>query len=145
MYYQNLKHLTQENTNFRQVLYTTPLSQVVIMSLQPGEDIGQEIHPGHDQIFLIIDGQAEASIANQNMLLDTDYILVVPAGTQHNIRNNGQDDLKLCTVYTHPTHNDGTIHVTKADAMADEVANPPTPDNPGTNIYPKKMTIISPR
>lgn len=120
MYYQNIKHLAKENQSFRHVLYTTPRSQVVVMSLLPGEDIGEEVHEGHDQLFFIIDGQAEATVNGQPILLDDHYILVVPAGSKHNIRNSGEEELKLCTIYTPPTHKDGTIHQSKADAVADE-------------------------
>jgi mannose-6-phosphate isomerase-like protein (cupin superfamily) len=116
MYHANIEHAAKLNTDFRHVLFTTPKSQLVLMSLNVGEEIGEEVHPENDQIFFIIDGRAEVTVDGQTITLDDDAVLVVPAGARHNICSVGDEPLKLCTIYTPPNHPDGTIHHTMADA-----------------------------
>jgi mannose-6-phosphate isomerase-like protein (cupin superfamily) len=118
-YVKNLENDTIENDNFRKVLNTTPKSQLVVMSLLPHEDIGEEVHDV-DQFIRIEQGKGKAVLDGEEFDIENDFAVVVPAGAKHNIINTGDEDMKLYTVYTPPEHKDGTIHKTKADAMADE-------------------------
>lgn len=119
-YVENIEKLSLENTNFRKVLYTAPNSQLVLMSLQPKEDIGEEVHE-LDQFLRIESGIGKAILDDVEHELEDGSAIVVPAGTKHNIINTSESEpLKLYTVYSPPEHRDGTVHVTKADAMAQE-------------------------
>ncbi len=118
-YNQDVVKLAKENENFRQVLFTTELSQLVLMSIKPGDDIGEETHDGIDQILSFVAGSGEAVIEGENRLIAAGSVVVVPAGTKHNFINKGDESLKLYTVYTPPDHEDGTIHRTKQDALKD--------------------------
>lgn len=100
-------------------LRTTALSQIVAMALQPGEDIGTETHHGHDQIFIFAKGYGHAKVDGQEQGVSSGDLLVVPESTEHNITNTGETPLQFCTIYTPPTHCDGTIHATKQDALND--------------------------
>lgn len=113
---------TLENTYFRKVLYTSKHLQLVVMCLQGGEEIGNEVHPDVDQFFRIEAGAAKFVLNNnEERLAQEGDAVIVPAGTWHNVINrSGQDPLKLYTVYTPPQHPDGTIHRTKAEADAAE-------------------------
>lgn len=114
----NLEEATLQNTHFRQVLYTSRYCQLVVMALQPGEDIGQEVHE-LDQFFRVESGSGEAVVDGVSHSLVDGSAVVVPAGTQHNIRNVSADTvLKLYTIYAPPEHKDGTVHATKADAQS---------------------------
>ncbi len=115
----NIEELTVNNTNFRKVLYTAPNSQLVVMSIPPGEDIGEEVH-NLDQFIRIEAGTGKAVLNNEQYDVKAESAVVVPKGTKHNIINTGQTDLKLYTVYSPPEHKDGTIHPTKKDALANE-------------------------
>ena len=119
-YIGNIEKETLENENFRKVLNTTKLSQLVVMSVAPGEDIGMEVHEGHDQFIRIEQGRAEVILDGEKTLVEDDFAIVIPAGTEHNVVNVGDVDLKLYTIYTPPEHPDGTIHKDKAEAMAYE-------------------------
>jgi len=113
---------TLENDYFRKVLFTGPFSQLVVMCLQPGEEIGNEMHSDVDQFFRIEQGEAKFVLNNdeEHIVHDGDAV-VVPAGTWHNVINNSDTEaMKLYTVYTPPEHPDGTIHKTKAEADAAE-------------------------
>jgi mannose-6-phosphate isomerase-like protein (cupin superfamily) len=117
-----IEQLTLENDNFRKVLFTGPFSQLVVMCLQPGEDIGNEVHDDVDQFFRIEQGEAKFLLNNEeeHIVHDGDAV-VVPAGTWHNVINNSStEQMKLYTVYTPPEHPDGTVHKTKAEAEAAE-------------------------
>lgn len=116
----NIEKATIDNQFFRKVLYTAKHSQLVLMSLQPNEDIGEEIH--HlDQFFRIESGEGKAILNNTEHKISDGFALVVPAGVKHNIINTSKDkDLKIYTIYSPPEHKDGTIHKTKADAKADK-------------------------
>jgi mannose-6-phosphate isomerase-like protein (cupin superfamily) len=116
----NIEKASLENNNFRTVLYTSKFMQVVVMSIPADGDIGMEIH--HIDQFIRIEKGNAKSILNgvERDLVDGD-VVVITAGTEHNIVNTGNGDLKLYTVYATPNHKKGTIHVTKADAEADEV------------------------
>lgn len=116
----NIEQATLSNENFRQVLFTTPLSQLVVMSLLPGEEIGEEVHLV-DQFFRIESGTGQVIMDGVESNFATEFAFVVPAGTRHNVVNtSATDKLKLYTIYTPPNHKDGTIHQTKAEALADE-------------------------
>ncbi len=118
-YIGNIENDTKENTNFRKVLFTAPHSQLVVMSLKPGEDIGSEVHE-LDQFIRIEEGSGMAVLDEKQYEVEDDWAIVVPAGSEHNIVNTGDSDLKLYTIYSPPEHKDGTIHATKEDALADE-------------------------
>lgn len=124
MFKGDIKHLAKENTNFREVIYTGPNAQLVLMCLQPQEDIGEEVHQNTDQILFFVDGdeEVEVMIEGQPSWADEHGVVFVPAGTRHNIVNKGHELLKLYTVYAPPAHPDKTVHVTKADAMKEEHA-----------------------
>jgi mannose-6-phosphate isomerase-like protein (cupin superfamily) len=117
----NIEHETEENLAFRRVLFTGPNMQLVVMSLNPGEEIGSEVHPDIDQFFRIEKGRARIELDNGSVELEEDSVIVIPAGTRHNVINmSDYRDLKLCTIYTPPQHADGTVHHTKAEAEAAE-------------------------
>ena len=119
-YVANIEKLSLENENFRQVLYTTPNSQLVIMSLKPGEEIGSEVH--HlDQFIRCEAGVGKAILNDVEHDLSDGFVVVVPSGAKHNIINTSSDTaLKLYTLYSPPNHKAGTLHATKEEAEADE-------------------------
>ena len=114
----NIEDLAVENTYFRQVLYTAQFSQLVVMALKPGEDIGAEVHQ-LDQFFRVEAGSGEAVLDGIRTAISAGFAVVVPAGMRHNIINTGDCPLKLYTLYSPPNHRDGVIHHTRADAQAD--------------------------
>ena len=118
-YIENIKNLSLENVNFRKVLYTTKNSQLVVMSLKPGEEIGEEVH--HlDQFIRFESGQGKAVLDGVPHDASDGIVVLVPSGTLHNIINtSGEKPLKLYTLYSPPNHRDGVIHRTKEDAEAD--------------------------
>ncbi len=119
-YITNIEKNTLENENFRKVLFTAKNSQLVVMSLLPKEEIGVEIHKV-DQFLRIESGEGKAVLNGEESELRDGYVVVVPAGTEHNIINTSSDKkMKLYTLYSPPQHKPGTIHPTKADAAADE-------------------------
>jgi len=118
----NIEEETLQNTNFRKVLYTGVYEQLVVMSLKPGEEIGMEVHAHVDQFFRIEQGTARFDIDGKAIEADADHAVIVPAGSQHNVTNIGQEAVKLYTIYSPPNHPEGTIHVTKAEADAAEAA-----------------------
>lgn len=122
-YIDNIEERTQENSNFRKVLYTGKHMQLVVMSLKPGEDIGEEVHDTVDQFFRIEEGEAKFIIDGEESLVGEDMVAIVPAGSLHNVINNSStDDLKLYTIYAPANHPEGTIHATKEEAMLAEEA-----------------------
>lgn len=114
----NIEEDTIKNTKFREVLYTGKNMQLVLMSLRPGEDIGKEVHDV-DQFFRIEAGKGKAIINKKSYPLSDGISLVVPAGVMHNILNEGDEDLKLYTIYAPPHHKDKTEHKLKSDAEKD--------------------------
>ena len=118
----NIEKLTEKNRFFRQVLYTGKYTQLVVMCLQRGEEIGNEIHKKVDQFFRVEVGEARFVFnGKEEHIVPAGGGVVVPAGTWHNVINNSKTrQLKLYTLYSPPNHPDGTIHKTKADAMAAE-------------------------
>ena len=115
-YAEDVLRLAQTNENFRQVLFTTDRSQLVLMTLQAGEEIGEEVHEGVDQVLAFVAGQGAAVIEGRRSPVRAGSLVVVPGGTRHNFVNTGRTPLKLVTVYTPPEHPDGTVHRTKAEA-----------------------------
>lgn len=116
----NIDDLTEANENYRKVVYTGPNMQLVLMALQPGEEIGMEQHDTHDQFFCTETGEGTIIINGEESALGDDMSAIVPAGAEHNIINTGREVLKLYTIYAPPQHPDGTVHATKADVPAHE-------------------------
>lgn len=114
----DIEERTEKNSDFRHVLYTGKQMQLVLMSLKPGEDIGEEVHRDRDQFFRVEKGKGEVSIDGVRTKIDSDMAIVVPSGARHNIKNTGDKPLRLYTIYAPPEHVDGTVQVTRADAMA---------------------------
>jgi mannose-6-phosphate isomerase-like protein (cupin superfamily) len=118
-YVENIEKLSLENENFRKVLYTAKNCQLVLMSLNVGEEIGSEVH--HlDQFLRIESGEGKAVLDGISHDISDGFAILVPAGTEHNIVNTGPTKMKLYTVYAPANHRDGIIHNTKAEAEADE-------------------------
>jgi len=122
-YVKNIEEETLKNSNFRQVLFTAPNSQLVLMCLKAGEDIGLETHD-NDQFFRIEQGRGKMLVGDKEYKVGADWAVVVPAGTKHNLTNTGDKELKLYTIYSPPHHPDGTVHATKQEAMKAEKAEP---------------------
>ena len=116
----DIETLTEENTDFRRVLYTGKNLQLVLMALQPGEEIGEEVHDDRDQFFRIEKGKGEIVIDGVATNIKADIAMIVPAGARHNVRNTGDKALRLYTLYAPPEHVDGTVHATKAKADASD-------------------------
>ncbi len=119
MVHKNLIQQTLANDYFRQVVATNKFSQLVLMSILPGEDIGEEVHD-LDQILYIAQGSGKAVLDGQETEIGVGDVINVPEGTRHNVINSGAESLKLITVYAPAEHPDGTIHKTKAEAQAAE-------------------------
>lgn len=120
-YYGQIEELTLNNTNFRQVLFTGLKSQLVLMALKPGEEIGMEVHEDHDQFFRFESGEGKVIINGEEFGVSDGDAVVVPAGAKHNVINTSTTEpLKLYTIYSPPEHADGTVHKTKAEAEAAE-------------------------
>lgn len=116
----NIEKAAIENNYFRKVLYTAKNLQLVLMSLKPGEDIGEEVHQ-LDQFIRIESGEGKAILNGTAYSINDGYSVIVPAGTRHNLVNTSSSKpLKIYTLYSPPNHLDGTIHKTKADAEAHE-------------------------
>lgn len=113
----DIEEKTQQNENFREVLFTAPQSQLVVMTLQPGEEIGLETHDDVDQFIRVEAGTGKAILNGEEKALADGTAVVIPAGTEHNVVNiSPTEALKLYTIYSPPEHPDGTIHRTKAEA-----------------------------
>ncbi|HVP26661.1 MAG TPA: cupin domain-containing protein [Candidatus Bathyarchaeia archaeon] len=115
----NVEKDTLGNSDFRRVLYTGKYSQLVLMNLKPGEEIGEEIHKTIDQFLRFEKGEGVVSIDGvKHKVVDGDAV-IVPAGARHNVTNTSKNtELKLYTIYSPPEHQDGTVRKTKADALA---------------------------
>lgn len=117
----NIEEKTQSNNYFREVLFTAPHSQLVVMSLAPGEEIGEEVHAEVDQFLRIEAGEGKAVLDGEETVIGDGVAVVVPAGVRHNFINTSSSaSLKLYTIYSPAEHRDGTIHKTKVEALADE-------------------------
>jgi mannose-6-phosphate isomerase-like protein (cupin superfamily) len=121
----DIEKLTEKNKYFRQVLFTGKYAQLVVMSLLPSEEIGDEVHHTVDQFFRIEEGEAKFVFnEKEEHLVHAGDAVIVPAGTFHNVINaSSKEPLKLYTIYSPPNHPDGTVHKTKADAEAAEAAH----------------------
>ncbi|MGC8981702.1 MAG: cupin domain-containing protein [Minisyncoccia bacterium] len=118
-YFDNIEKVTKENNNFRKVLYTGRYMQLVVMSLRPNEEIGEEVH-GLDQFLRVEEGEGRAIVDDQVYEIRDGSAIIVPAGTKHNIINTSSEKpLKLYTIYAIPNHRDGVIHTTKEEAISD--------------------------
>jgi mannose-6-phosphate isomerase-like protein (cupin superfamily) len=118
-YVDNIEEATNSNSDFRRVLYTGKNLQLVLMTLQPGDEIGEEVHEDRDQFFRIEDGRGTVYIDGAPNQVEDDFAVIVPAGARHNVVNTGDEPLKLYTLYGPPEHRDGIVHRTKAQADAD--------------------------
>ena len=116
----DLDRLVRENDDFRREVATAEHSQVVLMTIPVGEEIGEEVHEGIDQLLVFVEGQAEAVLEGQSSRVRSGQAVLVPAGTRHNFVNAGDVPLRLYTVYAPPEHAPGTVHRTKAEADAAE-------------------------
>jgi mannose-6-phosphate isomerase-like protein (cupin superfamily) len=115
------KRMTKENPNFRKVVFTGTRTQLVVMALLPGEEIGTEVHGAVDQLLYVVKGRGIAVLGDVKETFAEGAMFCVPAGTTHNVVNAGDEPLKLFTVYSPPQHAAGTIHATKAEADAAEI------------------------
>ncbi len=113
MFNQDIIDIAKKNTNFRKEIITGKNSQIVVMSIPVGGDIGQETHPSTDQTLLFIQGRGIAILNGQTSEIAPNHLVFVPAGTQHNFKNTGNEELKLITIYAPPQHKPGTVQKTK--------------------------------
>ncbi len=124
----NIEDETKNNTNFRTELWTGKYSQLTVMSIPAGSEIGLEVHDDVDQFLRFEAGQARVEVGeskdnlSEKYEVEDDWAIIVPAGTWHNIINTGDEDLKVYSIYSPPNHPKGTVHVTKAEADAAEEA-----------------------
>jgi mannose-6-phosphate isomerase-like protein (cupin superfamily) len=116
----DIEKLTEENDDFRRVLYTGKNLQLVLMTIRPGEEIGEEVHDDRDQFFRVEAGTGEIVIDGAVSKVESDMAMIVPAGAHHNVKCTGKEPLKLYTLYAPPEHRHGTVHPTKADADASD-------------------------
>ena len=120
-YYKNIEDATLNNDNFRQVLYTGNHLQLVLMSLPPKGEIGQEVHDDNDQFFRFESGQGKVVIDENQYTVGPDDVVIVPAGADHNVINTSEEsDLKLYTIYSPPHHKDGIVRATRQEADENE-------------------------
>jgi mannose-6-phosphate isomerase-like protein (cupin superfamily) len=120
-YIDNIEKESLDNSNFRKVLYTDSKVQLVVMSLLPNGDIGEEVHEHLDQFIRVESGRGAAVLEGERFDISDGFAVVVPAGTKHNIINESSDSpMKLYTLYSPPQHAEGTVHKTKAEAQAAE-------------------------
>ena len=118
----NIKQLAKANQDFRREILTNAHSQVVLMCLQPGEDIGEEIHAANDQLLVLVKGKGEVRLEGVASPVEKGTLISVPAGVRHNLVNTGDKPIRLYTVYAPPETAPGTVHATRAEAMAAEHA-----------------------
>lgn len=133
----NIRELATKNKNFRHVILTQKHTQLVLMSIEPGDEIGEETHEV-DQVLVIVAGEGQAVLDGKKGKIGPDSLIEVPAGTKHNFINTGDESLKLYTIYGPPEEEDGLIHKTKADADADEAEEDAESEEPKTGKKSKK-------
>lgn len=125
----NIEDATQRNSYFREVLFTAGNMQLVVMNLPPGEEIGMEMHDHLEQFIRVEAGRARVTMGpakdevSDSHDIEGDWAVIIPGGTWHNVINTGDEELKLYTIYAPPQHADGTVHRTKAEAVAAEAAH----------------------
>lgn len=122
-YVDDIERATLANEDFRRVLYTGRNLQLVLMTLPPGCDIGEEVHEDVDQFFRIEEGEGEIRIDGTSHRVEDDFAVIVPAGARHNVINSGDRPLRLYTIYGPPEHRDGTVHRDKEQAERDHDAD----------------------
>jgi mannose-6-phosphate isomerase-like protein (cupin superfamily) len=115
----DIERLTEDNEDYRRVLYTGHHLQLVLMALKPGEEIGEEVHEDRDQFFRVEAGEGELVIDGATRPVKADFAMIVPAGARHNVRNTGREPLKLYTVYGPPEHRRDVVQRTKAESEGD--------------------------
>lgn len=121
-YKENIETLTVQNENFRKVLYTGKHMQLVLMTLKPGEDIGLEVHTDNDQFFRFEKGEGKVIVGETEYQVGDGDVVIVPAGTQHNVINASETEaLKLYTIYAPSHHKDGIVRITKLEAAENEM------------------------
>lgn len=120
MHLQNLEQTAKDNKTFRTVLANSEHTQVVVMNIKPGEDIGKEIHTKEDQVLYLVSGKGRVYLDGKESDFNSGDCVLVPAGMEHNFTTVGDEPMKIITTYSPPHHPAGTVHVTKADAEADE-------------------------
>jgi mannose-6-phosphate isomerase-like protein (cupin superfamily) len=119
-YIVQIEDATRNNQNYRQVLFTATHSQLVLMTLKPGEEIGEEVHE-LDQFIRFEEGEGTVILDGETHRVGDGFAVVIPAGTRHNVLNSGKTtQLKLYSLYSPPEHKDGTVHKTKREADADQ-------------------------
>lgn len=116
----NIEHLTINNADFRKVLYTSTHMQLVLMSLLPGEEIGEEIHDHNDQFFRFEQGNGLCIIDDNKYEVSDGDVIIIPSGAKHNVINTGKTFLKMYTIYAPPHHKDGIVRATKKEAEENE-------------------------
>jgi mannose-6-phosphate isomerase-like protein (cupin superfamily) len=116
VYHVTIATVAEQSADFRRVLWTGRHAQLVVMTIPPGGEIGEETHEDTDQILTFVSGTAEADVAGQTTQVTQGDLVAVPAGTRHNFRNTGVNPLVLYTVYGPPEHADATVHATKEEA-----------------------------
>jgi mannose-6-phosphate isomerase-like protein (cupin superfamily) len=126
MYRIDIAEAARANDAFRRILHTTNHVQLVVMALQPGEEIGSEVHEHIDQVLAFVDGSVRAEVAGETSDVGPGDVVVVPAGTRHNFTNVGAEPARLYTLYSPPDHAPDTVHLTKQDAERDEHDIPPS-------------------
>jgi mannose-6-phosphate isomerase-like protein (cupin superfamily) len=117
-YCDDIERQTIDNEDFRRVLYTGKHLQLVLMTLRPGEEIGEEVHEGIDQFFRIEEGQGVVTIDGRENPVQDDFAVIVPSGARHNVRNTGTAPLRFYTLYGPPEHKHGIVQTSKAEAEA---------------------------
>ena len=115
---QDIEALTLDNGSFRKVLYTSKEMQLVLMAIQPGDEIGEEVHDDVSQFFRFEAGEGEVWIDGVCHKVKADDAAIVPAGARHNVKSTGTEPLRLYTIYSPPEHVDGAVHESSADAHA---------------------------
>jgi mannose-6-phosphate isomerase-like protein (cupin superfamily) len=119
-YVTNIEKITEKNSNFRQVLYTAKHSQLVVMRLKPGEEIGEEVH-NLDQFIRVEKGEGKVVLDGIEHFIEDGSAIVIPEGTKHNVLNtSSEEEMKIYTIYSPPNHRDKVVHTTKEEAMADD-------------------------
>ncbi len=123
-YFGDIYAAARGSEDFRQVLGTATHVQLVIMTLPPGGEIGEEVHPENDQVLLALEGSGISVLEGERRPFKAGYVVLVPQGTRHNFINTGSEPLRLVTLYGPPDHRPGTVHHTKDDADHDEGDHP---------------------
>lgn len=127
-YITNIEKETLDNIDYRRVLYTAKNIQLVLMNLQQGEEIGEEVHT-LDQFLRFEQGSAKVVLDDIEHTVEADYAVVIPAGTKHNVINTGEGELKLYSIYSPPEHKDGVVEHTKADEYSEHFDGVTTEQN----------------